>query len=244
MSTSPGGMSPRETLRRQQEQAARRARERRWLTIVAIGLVVVVVGGIVGFQLWRSSRAPSSVPATVSGFAPVSIVNGKPIVLGAADAPVKLQLFEDFHCPHCADFERELGPTITAEQQAGKVAVELYPMSFIDQGSASAANAMACAAENGFGQEYYLGLFANPDLAWSDSQLQALATKVSSSVPSGFGTCVTTKAHQPWVDSINAAAQAVSVESTPTLWIDKSPVDIATLTPDSLRSMIEQAAAK
>jgi protein-disulfide isomerase len=239
MSTSQGGLSPREKLRRQQEQAARRTRERRVLMIVAIGLVVVVVGGIVGFQLWRSGRAPSSGPATVSGFAPVSIESGKPIVLGAANAPVKLQLFEDFHCPHCADFERELGPTITAEQQAGTVAVELYPMSFIDQGSASAANAMACAAENGFGQAYYLGLFANPDLAWSDSQLKTLA-----SVPAAFGTCVTTKAHQPWVDSINAAAQAVSVQSTPTLWIDKSPVDIATLTPDSLRSMIEQAAAK
>ena len=44
---------------------------------------------------------------------------------------------------------------LTAAQQSGQVRVELYPMAFIDEGSAAAANAMACAAEAGFGPSYY-----------------------------------------------------------------------------------------
>ena len=79
-------------------------------------------------------------------------------------------------------------------------------MSFIDEGSAAAANAMACAAEAGFGQNYYLGLFANHTLQWSDEQLIDLAGKVGGNVAEAFRTCVSTKQHAGWVESINAAA--------------------------------------
>jgi len=214
------------------------------LAIVALALVVLVVGGGIGLQLWRTGRAPSAGPTTASSFAPVTITSGKPIVLGEAGAPVKLQLYEDFHCPHCAEFEQEFGPTITAEQDAGRLAVELYPMSFIDPGSTAAANAMACAAQSGFGQAYYLGLFANHTLQWSDDQLVSLAGQVSTTVPDAFKTCVTSRAQQAWVDSINAAAASAGVAQTPTMLLNGSPVDIATLTPESLKSMIDQRATQ
>ena len=242
MSTS--SRSAREKAKLQQEQAARRARERRVLGIVALALVLVVVGGIVGVQFWRTGRTPSAVPSTTSSLAPATIAAGKPIVLGSAGAPHRMRLYEDFHCAHCAEFEEKFGPTITETQDAGRLAVEVYPMSFIDAGSASAANAMACAAESGFGQTYYLGLFANASLDWEDDQLIALADQVSTTVPAEFSSCVTTRAHQPWVDSINAAAEQAGVTATPTMILDGAPVDIATLTPETLKTMINQAAAK
>jgi protein-disulfide isomerase len=242
--SSTGGMSPREKLKRQQEQAARRRHDRRLLGIAAIVVVILVVGGGIGLQIWRTSRPPSAVPASAPSFAPVTITNGKPIVLGQATAGVRIQLYEDFHCPHCADFEDALGPTVTAEQKAGTVAVELYPMSFIDPGSAYAANAMACSAENGFGQPYYLGLFANHTLQWSDQQLIDLAGQVSAVVPDAFKTCVTTKAHRAWVESINATAQTNNVTSTPTMFLNGNPVNVGVLTPESLQTMVDQAAGK
>ena len=94
-------------------------------------------------------------------------------------------MYEDFHCPHCADFEEQFGPVITQAQESGAARVELYPMAFIDEGSAAAANAMACAAEAGFGQAFYLGLFANHTLQWSDEQLIDLATKVGGAALGG-----------------------------------------------------------
>ena len=242
MTPGPGGTSHRDKLK--QEQAAQRARERRRLALVAILVVVLVVGGAIGVNTWRTKRAPSAGASVASSLAPVTIENGKPIVLGEAGAPVRVQLYEDFHCEHCVEFEEEFGPTLTEEQNAGKVAVELYPMSFIDAGSTAAANAMACAAESGFGQAYYLGLFANPSLEWQDQQLIDLAGKVSTSVPSAFSRCVTTDAHQDWVASINAAATANQVTGTPTMLINGTLVDIAALTTNSLRTMITSATTK
>ena len=80
-----------------------------------------------------------------------TITTGQPIVFGAADAPVVVTLFADFHCPHCAEFEEEYGPVLDAARQAGRIRLEVYPMAFIDEGSAAAANAFGCAAEAGFG---------------------------------------------------------------------------------------------
>lgn len=241
MSTS---RNARERARLAAEQAAARKRDRRILIMmIAVFVIVVVVGGI-AFQAWRTSRAPSAAPSAPASASPVTITNGRPIPLGSADAPVTTTLYEDFHCPHCADFEEQFGPIITKAQEAGTVRVELYPMAFIDEGSLTAANAMACAAEAGFGQAYYLGLFANHTLQWSDPQLIDLAAKVAGTPSEEFRTCVTRRAHDDWVTSINAAADTKGVDQTPTMLINGKNVDIATLTPESLQTMINGASQK
>jgi protein-disulfide isomerase len=230
--------SARERAREQAALEQRRRRDRRILAIVAAAVVVLVVAGGIGFQVWRTSRAPTAGPSTNSSFAPVTIADSKPIVLGSTAAPVHIRLYEDFHCPHCAEFEEEFGSTITAAQEKGQIVVDLYPMAFIDEGSAAAANAMACAAESGFGQAYYLGLFANHTLQWSDAQLESLASKTSSSVPPAFSTCVRNDAHQSWVNSINTAADSAGVTGTPTMYLNDKLVDIPSLTTAKLTSLI------
>jgi protein-disulfide isomerase len=239
MSSRPA--SARASLERER-QAAQRRRERRQQVVVALALVLVLVGGGLGYQLYRTSRSPSAVPrAAAATLTPVPVVTGQPLLLGAADAPVKVRLYEDFHCEHCVDFEERLGETLNREQDAGRVVIELYPMSFIDEGSGPAANAMACAAEAGFGRDYYSGLFANATLSWNDDQLIELADQVTPSAPGSFRSCVTTKAHQPWVDSINAAANASDVHSTPTVFVAGAPVE-PSVTPAELTALIDRAA--
>jgi protein-disulfide isomerase len=241
-SKGPAGKNARERARQREEQARRRKRDRRILIIVAVGVLVVLVGGGIGLQAWRTSRAPSAAPQTGASTGPVTITNGQPIVLGPADAPVRIRLYEDFHCPHCAEFEEAFGPTITAAQNAGTAAVAVYPMSFIDEGSASAANAMACAAEAGFGQGYYTALFANHTLQWSNRQLITLADQVTGDqTPDSFKTCVEQAEHMAWVQSINTAANQAGVSSTPTMFVNDQPVDISTLTVDKLNQLISSA---
>jgi protein-disulfide isomerase len=221
---------------------------RKILILAMLTVVVLVVGGGLGFQAWRASRsphAPTSSAPTVGAVqqVPVAIVAGQPIRLGAA-APVTMDLYEDFHCPHCADFEEKFGATLAAAQQRGQLQIALYPMAFIDAGSTSAANAMACAAEAGFGSTYYLGLFANHTLQWNDDQLVELGSVVGASPTRAFTTCVTGRSHQGWVDSINATADRNGVTSTPTLFIDGSAIDLSALTPETLDQMIADAAKK
>ena len=154
-----------------------------------------------------------------------------------------VDLYEDFHCPHCADFEEEYGQLLADAQAAGTIRLRIFPMSFIDAGSAAAANGFACAAESGFGAAFYTGLFANQNLDWSDSQLNQLAERASGTpVPAEFSTCVSERRHAAWADSIDAAAEAAGVTGTPAMFIDGQAVDITALTPDSLTTKIEEAA--
>ena len=242
--SSPKNMNARERARLAAEQAAARRRDRRILIAVIAGFVLLVVAAGIGFQAWRTGRSPSAAPSNPASASPVTISDGRPIVLGASQASVTIALYEDFHCPHCAEFEEQFGPVITQAQQSGTARVELYPLAFIDEGSAAAANAMACAAEAGFGQNYYLGLFANHTLQWNDEQLIELAAKVGGSPTDAFKTCVTSTEHADWLASINAAAEKNGVTQTPTMLINGKEVDIATLTPESLQAMISDAAQK
>jgi protein-disulfide isomerase len=216
----------------------------RKILFLAMALVVVVlVGGGIGFQAWRTNRSPKAPAATAVAQQPVAITDGQPIRLGNA-AAATVDLYEDFHCPHCADFEEEFGPTLTKATELDQIQIQLYPMAFIDSGSTRAANAMACAAEAGFGGSYYLGLFANHALEWNESQLVDLAGKVGATATPEFSSCVTAGSHQTWVDSINAAADTNGVTGTPTMFINGSAVDLNGLTPGRLGQMFADAAKK
>ena len=220
------------------EQAAARRRERRILLALVAGLVAVVVAGGIGLQAWRTSRAPEAVPVPSGSASAVTITAGRPVVFGEAPAPVVVTLFSDFHCPHCADFDAQYAPVLDEARQSGRARIEIYPMAFIDEGSAAAANAVACAAAAGFGPAYYRGLFANRNLSWRDDQLIDLAGAVGAPASPQFTSCVTSRAYAGWVDSINAAAAQQGVTATPTLFVDGARVDVTELTPEGLAGMI------
>lgn len=243
-----GSGSARDKLRAQRELQARRSREQRLILIIAGVLVLVLIGGGIGLQLWRTHRShPTAAPsvATVGELnRKVEPENGKPLLLGEPKAAVTVTLYEDFHCPHCAEFEEQFGKTLTDNEVAGKIKIELYPMSFIDDGSARAANAMACAASAGFPQTYYLGLFTNHTLQWNAEQLVNLAGVSGGSATSEFTSCVNDNHYKGWVDSINTAADSNGVTSTPTMFINGQPVNTQTLTVAALQQQLDQAAAK
>jgi protein-disulfide isomerase len=220
------------------EQAAARRRERWILLAVLVGLVAVVVGGGIGLQAWRTGRGPATVAVAEPSSPPVTLAAGQPVTFGAADAPTVVTLFVDFHCPHCAEFEADYGPVLDAARQAGRIRLEIFPMSFIDAGSTASANAFGCAAEAGFAPGYFAGLFANPILRWSDRQLLALPAAVGATSTPEFATCVTGRAEAGWVDSVNAAAEQRGVTSTPTVLVDGTVVDLTELTPGDLATRI------
>jgi protein-disulfide isomerase len=220
------------------EQSAARRRERRVLLAVLAGIVAVVVAGGIGLQAWRTGRAPAAVPVQSPSAAAVSVATGRPVVLGDPSAPEVVTLYLDFHCPHCAEFDEEYAAVLDQARQSGRARIEVYPMAFIDDGSAAASNAFGCAAEAGFGPGYYAGLFANRNLAWNDDQLVALAGAVGADASGPFKQCVINRTHAGWVDSVNAVAAQRGVTSTPTLFLNGARVDIAELTPDRLAAMI------
>jgi protein-disulfide isomerase len=106
--SSSKNMNARERARLAAEQAAARKRDQRILIAVIAGFVLVVVAAGIGFQAWRTNRSPSTAPSTAVSASPVTISNGRPIVLGSSQAPATITLYEDFHCPHCGVDGRRL----------------------------------------------------------------------------------------------------------------------------------------
>ena len=63
-----------------------------------------------------------------------------------------LDLYEDFQCPICAEFEQRFGADITSLAEKGQVKLVYHTLSFLDDNlrndsSNRAANAAACAAD-------------------------------------------------------------------------------------------------
>lgn len=108
------------------------------LTLVTfIVLALVAVGAIVYFRV-----APQQAEtANASGELDLS---GQPL-LGQADAPVEIAVFEDFKCPACQFFDAEVMPQIERELvDTGQAKLYFLNYPFIGPDSAVAANAGEC----------------------------------------------------------------------------------------------------
>ena len=113
------------------------------------------------------------------------------------DGPVKIDVYEDFMCPVCAEFERTTGPVINQLVGAGKVTVVYHPIAILDRHSStqystrSAAVAAAAADGHKF-LEFHNALFARqpaentPGL--SDDQLLTIGRSVG--LTDSFATAV------------------------------------------------------
>ena len=130
--------------RRGDKIAARRGRRRpSWQLWTGIAVLVVAVVAGVAIQSGRSSSGGSVVtPAHALGPA-----GGEQ--RGKASAPVLVEEYGDFQCPHCADFQRNVGPTIDRLVDAGTIRFVYHPIAFIGPESTTAANAAVCAGDQG-----------------------------------------------------------------------------------------------
>ncbi|NLT29117.1 MAG: thioredoxin domain-containing protein [Propionibacterium sp.] len=230
---SPTGSNARERAR-QQAQAEKRKKDRMTLIIAAVVVVALVVGGGVLFSWFQSTRGPSAGEGSSYQDSPQQVVMNQPIVFGEDGAPNTISVWADFHCPHCIDFEEEYGPLIDKAIETGQWKMEAWPMAFLTAGSANAANAFACATEEGFGKAYQKALFENSNLEWNSEQLVDLADQVNGSVPETFASCVQNLEQGQWAESINQTSRAMGVSGTPTVRVNGEPYDLAGMTKESL----------
>jgi protein-disulfide isomerase len=81
-------------------------------------------------------------------------------VIGAAGAPVLVEVFSDFECPRCGQFQRTVEPQIRKLVDEGKVRMAYY-VSLTKMDSLTSANASVCAGEQGAFWPYHDYLFAH-----------------------------------------------------------------------------------
>ena len=140
--------------------------------IVAIAAVIVLAAVVVGGVIWSKSGSDGSsanaIPvAEDSGKIKYSGErNGVRVVRGAGDATATIDLYEDFMCPACGQFEQKYGDKIDKKIESGELRVRyhmvplLTDMSNPPGYSLDAANAALCAADEGKFARFHESLFA------------------------------------------------------------------------------------
>ena len=87
-------------------------------------------------------------------------VGGEAAVLGEANAPVTLVYFTDYYCTFCGTFEKTVLPDLRDQLvKSGRLRIVFRDLP-LRYGSADAAQAARCAAEQGKFWEYHEALFA------------------------------------------------------------------------------------
>lgn len=149
--------------------------------------------------------------------------------IGYPDAPVKLDIWEDFQCPACVNFSASVMPqVISAYVETGQVfyTFRFYP--FIDDYSVGKesdqpANAAMCASEQGRFWDYHDILFANwngeNQGAFADTKLKRFAEVLELDMDE-FLACFKESRYQAEIDQDFAAEEAAGGHGTPFLLVD------------------------
>lgn len=220
-----------ERAREQAEERRKAAKRKELLTRVGVGVGVLalVVGGY-----FLVTSLGSDKPDT----APAGATDSYGLLVGDADAPKEIVVYEDFLCPFCGQLELTVRDRLDAAIEAGEVNVEYRPLGFLERisdYSPESANAFAVVLnESGpeAAREFHDLLFDNqpsesgpfPDSDdFVEMAVEAGATEAD--VRPG----IEDMAFEGWVDAANEAASQEGVNSTPSVFVDGELVEGQTL---------------
>lgn len=221
-------------------------------TYVLVGVAVVAVAALVilGF-VWNANK---------KDLGPVSdtVLNeNAALIVGEPAAPTTIDVFEDFLCPVCQQFEKQSGQPIIDAVNSGKLRVRYHMLTFLNSRSASgdyserAAGALQCvgdAKDPALFFRFHTALFVdqpkeNGDSDHSNAQLAQIAAAQGAAPPTQQ--CIATGAKL--AEAKQAAAQSrtqlekameTTAVGTPTVLLNGEPVNGITDGPGWLAAIL------
>jgi len=144
--------------------------------------------------------------------------------LGDASAPVTLEIYADFQCPACGQFDRTTLREIEEKYvKNGKVRVAFNHYAFIGEESTRAAEASECANDQGKFWEYAATLFNNQAGenvgAFADAKLEGFAQQLGLNIDQ-YRQCMTNRPHLAKIQASTQNGSQRGVNSTPSLFIN------------------------
>ncbi|MBF4621441.1 MULTISPECIES: thioredoxin domain-containing protein [Clavibacter] len=212
-------------------EETRRKRRRLFAQLGVGAAVVVLVAGIWGgASLLRDQAAAGSVPPTAD--ADVELASGgqaqvtaeaDAVSVGAADAPVTLDIYEDYSCPHCQEYEATTGDLLDRLAGSGQVRVVYHPIQIVTNYGSTAGSTAACVLQHdpSAWPDVHSALFANHSAAtdsWTGADFSSWLTSRGVTDPEAI-TCTEKGAFTSWIGSNTDVAAAAGVTGTPTLMI-------------------------
>ncbi len=207
---------------RDQLAKEQRQRRNRWITVGAI--VLLVVAGLIGYYVYQSQQT-----STV-GTAPAHTINvggDKAGLVVAGDGPVTVEVYLDFICPVCKNFEATVTPTLDQLVAQHKITLVWHPLNFLDPNSTTrystrAASSAGCASDapadktKAYGQALFASQPAEGSAGLTDDQLIEIAGNAGINTPE-FAQCVRAVKYADWVNQVTADALQHGVQGTPTV---------------------------
>jgi protein-disulfide isomerase len=234
----------RERLRAEREKQAKKAKARRQV-IVALSVVgALALAGGIGYAVvktnepgpWeKAAKAELVKPKNVEG------EDGTTVVVGKAEAPKTLEVYEDPRCPACANFEQVFGEQVKKDVEAGKYKLRFFGGTFIDNGAkgVGSKNALsALGAALNVSPEAFLDFKAalyskelHPEESVDSFAKDDYLIKVADTVPALKGNAEFKKAvesgtYDRWAMDMSNAFNKSGVSSTPTLKMDGKKIEV------------------
>ena len=210
------GRQSRKALQRQERR--RRAQRQQMIRnmVVLTGVVLLVAA----FVIWQANRPVGEITQVDPKERPNEV--GK--TLGNPDAPVVMEVFEDFQCPACRLYTEQVEPQILESYvKTGSVYLIYRHYPFIGPESQSAANASMCALEQERFWDYHDILFANQTGenigAFTDKRLEAFAETLGLDMTQ-FNACFKENRYESEINDDFVRGQGYNVSGTPSVIID------------------------
>ncbi|WP_328999038.1 DsbA family protein [Kribbella sp. NBC_00709] len=208
--------------------------------VVVIVLVLALAGGV-GVQYYRGH---SKVEVSSNGRAEPTVItgpgtSGKGVTVGQAGAKVNIDLYLDFRCPHCAEFEESTGTTVDKLVQDGKATLTYWPLQFVNpDASPRLANAFAAAAANGKALSFADEMYGDFSKSWTTDQLIELGKQLGVG-DAKFQQALQDNTYAGWLESVGKAADDRGVTGTPTVYVNGKQLPADQLSADGLQQAVD-----
>ena len=220
-----------------------KAQDRRRSLAIQIGLTAIVVVFAVALVLYivmSHGKKPAAGQAKS-----VRVTSSSLITKDGKEPKAVLSLYEDFLCPHCAQFEKTFGPTATKLIDTGAVAADYYMVGILDsprnQNYASRAGGAAyCVADESIDafRRFHAALYAQQPAETAsvfpdNAQLIEIARQAGAG--GKVGDCINSGRY---TEMVKGLAAATGIQATPTVRINGQ--DYQYSTPDALVAKIKE----
>jgi protein-disulfide isomerase len=196
------------------------------MTIAGIAVGVLIVVLVAAGQLGNRVTGRLDDP----GFSyPAALLDGPS--LGSPDAPVVMEMYEDFQCPVCARYSLDVEPTLVAQYVAnGQLRIEHNDLDLLGRGtneSLMPALGAYCANEQGSYWPYAHWVYSNQDGENQGGFRRERVVQIAVAAgveEAAFTACLDSAPAAEHVAGTTAAGLQLGVNSTPTAYINGTPV--------------------
>jgi protein-disulfide isomerase len=206
---------------------------------VRVGIVVALVLAAVFVGTYVLLNQPAKTAPAAATY-PVS-ADGVVVTAGRAEAPVTIDVYEDYLCPFCERLETRSAESLTKALTDGQIKVNYHALNILENRSdppgysTLAANAALCAVPAGIWPAYHAKLFAEQPAEGGAGLTAAELTSLGTDLGAGpdFGTCVAANSNAAAITAASEAAvanPALQTEGrfgTPTVAVGGKKIDVS-----------------